>query len=1055
MQHILDPANQQAHLNEIFKRIIESNTILFLGAGASVGEKMYLSKEIIQYYEEKNGVSLNEPNITKWIDILSASDNFNRSEFDNFVQSLLHKLDVTEAHKIMAGIPWREIITTNYDLLVERAFDEVSASISKAYDLKPIRSKKQYYYKESNNELRFIKLNGCISDKSLYPLAFSTDDFNKLNSFYKIVLNDLKNISYKIQFISIGYSYSDEFGRVFLEKFDSYNFRDKRWIYNIDPYPNEFALPFYTQNKVCIIKMSFQDFFLKYKEWQASNLNLIVKKKGLSLLSSKNNFISASPNLLCGLDGIVKQLNTQTKERFIREEEFYKGEEPNFGVITRGLDVIKTKLTHEITNQIQIVFQDKKGVFDPVFFIVGDFGIGKSTFTLRLIYELEKNSELDLVAFEIVDFNKVKKEHLVELIKTMKAKNFVFFCDEIEIESYFKSLLEIRTDISIEQFQDCNIFFIAPIRENILEKYKQTRKIPNSHEIKITGKFTEDEISELLDKLQKASLVSFRDKSEKKRLISKIVKDYDADSFVSLMSLISGQHENDLIQSYNQLSHDAQEAFVYTALLHKYKLLMPASWLKQIIKMDWDEFISKIVKVEGKGILIQDELDQSHGIQPDLYFRTKHPLIAERIVDRFISNKDRQLKLYENMLKHVEYGQTNSYLVNNLLKALSRSEEFSFRQIDKLYDIGYHRLSDDPYYLLNYAINLQNRKTKSSIEKAISHILYAESLLEFRSHKFIHRRAVLNFELARLYFEEEETLFKTLVYLREAEELFQVKRFLDPFSSFSYVDYIKLIIWELERIEYEQGDELQKQILIEDLIDSANRIVTDNLDKIASLQVNYTSVLKNRLDEKDYKEYLDERYQDIKFKPYACILLYNYHLKKDEFLECEKYVLEMETMQDNNEIVKFLFKIYGRKLYDANIRIKLLRLVRDNPQLEKYNSLRFYYFQFIAETYNRNYQEGRNHLKNIQTKFHYLNPEYQDEWRDSLGEVDVFDAIVVKSTYGNYKSIKISSIQNTTKLIRGNYDKIKEGTNVKVKLHFYLYGLFAEIVSVEKLIKGK
>lgn len=39
--------------------------------------------------------------------------------------------------------------------------------------------------------------------------------------------------------------------------------------------------------------------------------------------------------------------------------------------------------------------------------------------------------------------------------------------------------------------------------------------------------------------------------------------------------------------------------------MHKYKLLMPASWLKQNISMDWNEFEEKVVKAEGKGILIQ------------------------------------------------------------------------------------------------------------------------------------------------------------------------------------------------------------------------------------------------------------------------------------------------------------------------------------------------------------------------------------------------------------------------------------------------------------------
>ena len=164
-------------------------------------------------------------------------------------------------------------------MLVERAFDEITALSQKVYDIKPIRNQKQYNYRESNTEVRYIKLNGCISDKSLYPLTFSTDDFRKLGSFYKLVLNDLKNISHDIQFLSMGYSFTDDFGKELLDKFHSYNFRDKRWILNVDPFPNENALAFFKKNKICIIKCSFQDFFIKYKKWETKNADIVVKKK--------------------------------------------------------------------------------------------------------------------------------------------------------------------------------------------------------------------------------------------------------------------------------------------------------------------------------------------------------------------------------------------------------------------------------------------------------------------------------------------------------------------------------------------------------------------------------------------------------------------------------------------------------------------------------------------------------------------------------------------------------------------------------------------------------
>lgn len=170
MEHILDIDNQEELLFPIFKNIKESNTILLLGAGASVGEKTYLSKDLIRYYEEKIKIRLDESNITHWIDILSANSNFSRSDFDNFVNDLLKKLKVTDAHRILASIPWREIITTNYDLLIERAFDEIEGTSSKLHDLKIIRNRQEYNYRESNSEIKYIKLNGCIQDKSKYPL---------------------------------------------------------------------------------------------------------------------------------------------------------------------------------------------------------------------------------------------------------------------------------------------------------------------------------------------------------------------------------------------------------------------------------------------------------------------------------------------------------------------------------------------------------------------------------------------------------------------------------------------------------------------------------------------------------------------------------------------------------------------------------------------------------------------------------------------------------------------------------------------------------------------
>lgn len=136
MNHILNIESQKDALHALFKEIQEQNTILFLGAGASVTEKRYLSSDIIQYYEQYLNKNLQENNITKWLDILSAAPFFNRNHFDGEVVKMLQKLKVTDAHKILASIPWREIITTNYDLLVEQAYDALAGTSRGEYSLK-------------------------------------------------------------------------------------------------------------------------------------------------------------------------------------------------------------------------------------------------------------------------------------------------------------------------------------------------------------------------------------------------------------------------------------------------------------------------------------------------------------------------------------------------------------------------------------------------------------------------------------------------------------------------------------------------------------------------------------------------------------------------------------------------------------------------------------------------------------------------------------------------------------------------------------------------------
>ena len=154
----------------------------------------------------------------------------------------------------------------------------------------------------------------------------------------------------------------------------------------------------------------------------------------------------------------------------------------------------------------------------------------------------------------------------------------------------------------------------------------------------------------------------------------------------------------------------------------------------------------------------------------------------------------------------------------------------------------------------------------------------------------------------------------------------------------------------------------------------------------------------------------------------------------------------MEHYTDNNEIVKFLFKYYGRRLNNPNIRVKFFDLSRDHPIIEETNPLRFYYFTYIAECYSHHFQYAKNSLRNINYKFNYLNPEFHYIWTEPEKDTPrVFDGIIVKKQHG-FKKVKIPELQQQFILVKNKQMNYKVHTHVKVILHFYLYGIRAEVI---------
>jgi hypothetical protein len=1042
MEHILklDNAGIRTLQEEIFPKIVDRETILFLGAGASVTtDKKFLSREIIELYEAKKNLNLGITDIVKFVDVLSDSSWFDRNEFDREVDEYLRKLSPTETHRTIASIFWKEIITTNFDLLIEQAESEIEKTSRRGARIVPIRSVKRYSGYQAGDELRYVKLHGCMSDRSEYPFVFSSEDFRRVKSFYKVVLSDLKSLSPKIQFLSVGYSFSDPFAERLWEDFDKYSDINKRWIVSVDPFVRDEYLAYLSNRRTRVVRATAEEFFAAYKQWADANDRALADRYQYKYHDRDFNEIRIDNNLRLRLGQNLRELSPSNNEPQVQAEKFYRGDKPTFSVIKQGLDVIKKRTVENVKKALKDILAVDY-VTIPIVFLEGSFGTGKTTFTYRLANELRNDEEFNAVCFEVFDPRKLRAVDLAELFEKTNAQSIVLIANDLETPSLFQAINELRYQLSVEQFKGFRLVIVGSIRENILHKYQLSRPLNQVQTISVDAPLTEEEIRELIGKLRQAGLVRYRTESELRRIATRVLRDCNSDLLLAYIDLVADSHHDVIVRAaFSELTAIAQESILKISLLYRFGILMPMTLLRSLINKDWEEFRRDVVDYDSKNIIVQEETKQ-FGTEPDIYLRVKHRLIAELFVKEQFAGEDRRFQEYQRLLRFVNEGPSSARLVVDLLKALRMSEDLSKPKIDRLFDEVYGKFTEDPHFAVHYAMNLQRRRSKEALLKGVEVLKFAGSFSEMRNDRILHRRAALNFELARVCFDESaEVGGEMRHYMEEAEKYFELKLMLDPCSDFSYTNYLQFLLWKLDRFNLDKSEHHRLRVQIEELIEEAEMNVQDGIEHVLAERDKYIQLVSRlyNADDNKYVQELNAELNDPDLRPYALILLYHYYRRTGQREKRVEVVRRLEREKHLDAVVRTLFRAYGENLYDVNARQKLLSLERGHLEALKKDRLRYHYYRYVAYSYNKEFRYAWEELSALRRLPFSPSSDIEQIWCDSEGEPRLFEA---HYAHGKAGAVFLPEIQRTFNL-RGPRSP-KE--SFQVSLHF----LVSETVAV-------
>jgi hypothetical protein len=103
-------------LDEVVKEIQQNPTSLFYGAGVSIGSGGPNNIQLFDSIKAKFPKGESE-NFFEYLDQITDFDYSNRQEIEKFIKDNLAAISKRKEHEYLFSLPWRVVLTTNYDLI--------------------------------------------------------------------------------------------------------------------------------------------------------------------------------------------------------------------------------------------------------------------------------------------------------------------------------------------------------------------------------------------------------------------------------------------------------------------------------------------------------------------------------------------------------------------------------------------------------------------------------------------------------------------------------------------------------------------------------------------------------------------------------------------------------------------------------------------------------------------------------------------------------------------------------------------------------------------------
>ena len=722
----------------LVEKIQNGETILFLGAGASIGAVGTNGKSALSANELRDkiadkflgGEEKDKP-LVRVADY--AKNEAGLKNVQSFIRSLFQPLNPAEFHNLIPSFRWHALVTTNYDLVIERAYDR---NDQKLQIVSPILRDGDNFSDKIRDPktVPYLKLHGCINviDDERLPLILGSEEYAKYRNNRQRLFDHFNDWGRDHPIIFCGTEIADPNIQQIL--FDLADMEINRPQYAvISPSLNEYDLRMWQARRFIPLKVSFEE-FMRHLESRIPKHKRVLSSLRTPQEMSIGDLITSE---IQPTEQLKRYLNTELEHVFkgmpipgTIPKDFYRGASNSWGAIDQNLD-IKRRVSDDII--LDAVLDDSSDKFVRTFLLQGHAGSGKSVVLRRVAWDAVNDH--DGLVFWLREGGIIRPNLFAELYNLINQRLTFLIEDAIPEVDDIDKLLEFCEKNAVK----INVIMGARTNEwNVLGTDIE-HKIDNEYELR---DLSENESKALIKKLSKFDcLGALKNKTEAERLeYFKLTAERQI--LVALHEATSGKPFEDIVcDEYDKITPlEAQILYLDICTLNRFGIGVRAGLISRVSGINFEYFTERLFRpLEHVIRTIYDWKSR------DMLYKSRHPIIADIVFNRVLQGQKERADQIIRMIRYMNIDyEADDQAFKQLIKGRVIANLFSNRAFaDQIFDASLESSASKPYIEHQRAI-FELHHHNGSIQRASTHVKNAELHLEERKDRSVdHTKALI------------------------------------------------------------------------------------------------------------------------------------------------------------------------------------------------------------------------------------------------------------------------------------------------------------------------